>query len=193
MKLYHGTNFSSAERIAAQGIDLSFSQNYLDFGKGFYTTPSREHAVKMAVRKTFNYNRKNRKKEFASILQFDYEEDRENCNIKVFNMHSEEWMRFVLANRMTDRMLEIYSELNHNKDQRYDIVKGEIADGKITFIADRIRKGSEAFENVVMDDLLRDDKRKYGYQISFHTPNALKCIQYQKMKIIKGSYERRLV
>ena len=39
MKLYHGTDFTSAYAIASNGVDLSYSKNFSDFGKGFYTTP----------------------------------------------------------------------------------------------------------------------------------------------------------
>ena len=32
MKLYHGTNYSSAINIVNHGIDLKYSKPYLDFG-----------------------------------------------------------------------------------------------------------------------------------------------------------------
>lgn len=38
IKLYHGTNESSALSIVNDGIDLSKSKKYLDFGPGFYMT-----------------------------------------------------------------------------------------------------------------------------------------------------------
>lgn len=50
MKLYHGTNYSSAINIVNHGIDLKYSRPYLDFGPGFYTTPSYNHAALTAVR-----------------------------------------------------------------------------------------------------------------------------------------------
>lgn len=50
MKLYHGTNRSSAENIFKYGIDLKYSKPYLDFGAGFYTTPSYDHAAITAIR-----------------------------------------------------------------------------------------------------------------------------------------------
>lgn len=33
MKLYHGTNYSSAINIVNHGIDLKYSKPYLDFGR----------------------------------------------------------------------------------------------------------------------------------------------------------------
>lgn len=35
MKLYHGTNYSSAINIVNHGIDLKYSKPYLDFGPVF--------------------------------------------------------------------------------------------------------------------------------------------------------------
>ena len=45
MILYHGTNKE------IQKADVSFSKNYLDFGKGFYLTTYKEQAEKWALRK----------------------------------------------------------------------------------------------------------------------------------------------
>lgn len=58
MKLYHGTNYSSAINIVNNGIDLKYSKPYLDFGAGFYTTPSYDHAAITAMRVTKKYNGK---------------------------------------------------------------------------------------------------------------------------------------
>lgn len=52
MKLYHGTNCSSAINIITNGIDLKYSKPYLDFGAGFYATPNYDHAVISALRAT---------------------------------------------------------------------------------------------------------------------------------------------
>ena len=45
MILYHGTNMD------IETIDLSLSLNHKDFGKGFYLTPERETACRMATKK----------------------------------------------------------------------------------------------------------------------------------------------
>ena len=49
MKLYHGTNYSSAIDIVNNGICLKYSKLFLDFGAGFYTTPSYDHAAIAAI------------------------------------------------------------------------------------------------------------------------------------------------
>lgn len=50
MKVYHGTSLRSAIDIHNKGIDLSKSNEYLDFGRGFYVTPDIEMAKNMAYR-----------------------------------------------------------------------------------------------------------------------------------------------
>lgn len=45
MKLYHGTNAD------IENIDLSRVLRYKDFGRGFYATPDRINAVRMAQKK----------------------------------------------------------------------------------------------------------------------------------------------
>ena len=49
MKLYHGTNHSSAVSICSNGIDLRYSKPYLDFGQGFYLTDIEEQAQNMPI------------------------------------------------------------------------------------------------------------------------------------------------
>ena len=72
MKLYHGTNYSSAINIVNHGINLKYSKPYLDFGPGFYTTPSYDHAALAAIRTTQKYNAKNNKNEEPYIVEVDY-------------------------------------------------------------------------------------------------------------------------
>ena len=72
MKLYHGTNYSSAINIVDNGIDLKYSKPYLDFGAGFYTTPSYEHAATAAIRATQKYNAKYGTSEEPYIVAVDY-------------------------------------------------------------------------------------------------------------------------
>lgn len=72
MKLYHGTNYSSAINIMTNGIDLKYSKKYLDFGVGFYTTPNYDHAAISAIRATDKFNRKYRKDEKPYIVIMDF-------------------------------------------------------------------------------------------------------------------------
>jgi hypothetical protein len=47
-RYYHGTTTQSAENIRNNGINLEAGRENLDFGKGFYTTQSRQHAIERA-------------------------------------------------------------------------------------------------------------------------------------------------
>lgn len=60
--LYHGTIDIYANDIMTNGIKLNKSKSFLDFGPGFYTTPSYEFAKNTAKlrAKRYNYFRKNR-------------------------------------------------------------------------------------------------------------------------------------
>lgn len=55
IKVYHGTNLSSAFDIWLHGIDLSKSLPNLDFGKGFYVTDDKRKAIERAFKKTNVY------------------------------------------------------------------------------------------------------------------------------------------
>ena len=112
MKLYHGTNYSSAVSICSNGIDLRYSKPYLDFGPGFYATPSYHHAALTAVRRTDKINQWNRRKqkdykfEEPYIVQFEYIPLPElELKLIAFPRHGAEWGAFVLNNRLTSEIL----------------------------------------------------------------------------------------
>ena len=48
MEVYHGTILNFALNIEENGIDLTKSNEYLDFGRGFYVTPDKKMAENMA-------------------------------------------------------------------------------------------------------------------------------------------------
>lgn len=187
MKLYHGTNFNSAIDICMYGVDLSKSQKYLDFGVGFYTTPSYEHAAITAIRKTKTYNYYNRTNEEPYVVEVccDFSINRELIRIKQFPTHSKEWSEFVLNNRLFDEVLDKFKLTNHNRNATYDIVYGEIADGKIINIAYKINNGTLLPSEVNCQQLLKDGS-VYGYQYSFHTELSKACIVDLKCDTIKS-------
>ena len=51
MKLYHGTISSGAENIIKNGINFKRGKSKVDFGQGFYTTPSFSFAKNTAINK----------------------------------------------------------------------------------------------------------------------------------------------
>ena len=99
MEVYHGTILSSALDIKTNGIDLSKSKKYLDFGKGFYVTPDYKMAENMARRVAMRYLR-NAGIQMPAVITFEYSEN-SDLSIKKFEDEDIEWAKFVLRNRVT--------------------------------------------------------------------------------------------
>lgn len=133
----------------------------LDFGKGFYTTTSREQAENWIRIKT---RRENLAEGVLSIYEIpdDYQEKRE-LQIKVFEGASDEWLQFILNNRLKKSYVH-----------SYDIVSGPVAD-------DRVYACLNAFENKFMTfEAAIHELRTYKLadQISFHTYKGLRLIKF---------------
>ena len=185
MKLYHGTNATSAYSIFSDGIDLSKSMLYLDFGKGFYTTDDKDKAIKRARKKIFDYNKRKKTLEKPCLVETTIDEICiPGLNVKCFSKADEEWCEFVTNNRFSEEFLNEKGITNHNKDNRYDIVCGEIADGKITEIVSEIKAGKYDISEADYSKYYMDSGESYGYQVSFHTENALKYIRNIEYSIL---------
>ena len=90
MILYHGTNAD------IDAIDLNRGLRHKDFGKGFYLTPDRNTAVRMAQKKTRLFG--------GTVTLITYEMDdtalRSDLKVKIFPEKAcVEWLIFVDANR----------------------------------------------------------------------------------------------
>lgn len=176
MRLYHGTNYSSAINIMTNGIDLKYSKKYLDFGIGFYTTPNYDHAAISAIRATDKFNRKYKKNENPYIVTINFSLRNElGLSVGQYVRHSERWGQFVLNNRLSKEILEEYNIKEHNQDGRYDICYGEIADGSIANIAYQVNLGNISPKDVDYRRFLKD-KGVYPQQYSFHSTKAFSCI-----------------
>lgn len=193
VKLYHGTNQSSAIKICNSGIDLRYSQKYLDFGPGFYATPSYEHAAITALRKTDKLNKRFHTTEEPYIVQFEYLPNKELAYL-TFPRHSEKWGQFVLNNRLTETLLSAHNIIYHNQDAQYDICIGEIADGSIVNIAYRVNTGKLSLDAVSYTKFLKENGNVFPLQYSFHTERAISCIKNISCDIIynKEKYLRMI-
>ena len=112
MILYHGTN------VDFEKIDLLKSKPNKDFGQGFYLSPLYEQAQAMAEVKVeqLEYG-------YPIVLQYEVnEDDMKELRILEFDSYSEEWAKFILANRNNKS-----NEVVHD----YDIVIGPIADDRV--------------------------------------------------------------
>ena len=70
VELWHGCLDEDAKNIAANGVDLAHSRNDIDFGRGFYTTTSRDQAADRANRKYANLLLRQRALLRPAVLRF---------------------------------------------------------------------------------------------------------------------------
>lgn len=186
IKTYHGTNLSSAFDIWLHGIDFNKSLPNLDFGKGFYVTDSKEKAIERAFKKTNDYNRRYKCNEDPYLVEVSIDDDIWNkINSKFFYPREKDWFYFVINNRLELSYLDKNNIYNHNKDNKYDMVYGEIADGKIADIANAIKNRELDYKDLNFSDILPKYGTFYGSQYSFHTKKSLSCIQNISCAIIK--------
>jgi hypothetical protein len=154
MILYHGTNTD------INSIDLTKGLRYKDFGKGFYLTPDRTTAVRMAQKKARLFGGA------PTLITYELEELalQSYLNVKIFpEKATTEWFLFVDANRDKKN-----SELIHN----YDIVVGPIADDGVVLQLTNYHEGIYSPEQAAK--LLQD---KYlDQQYYFGTERSLKYL-----------------
>ena len=151
MILYHGTN----EDIKA--IDLTKGLRYKDFGKGFYLTPNRETACRMAQKRARLFGGA------ATLITYELNDSalQSDLKVKVFpEKASVEWLLFVDANRDRKSQQPVHD---------YDIVVGPIADDGVVLQLTNYREGIYSPEEAVR--LLQD--RYLDQQCYFGTEKAL--------------------
>ncbi len=151
MILYHGTN----EDI--ETIDLTKGLRHKDFGKGFYVTPDKATAIRMAKKKARLFGGT------ATLITYEMDDTvfRSDLKIKVFPEKAcVEWLLFVDANR--DRK-------NETPIHDFDIVIGPIANDGVVLQLTNYREGIYSPEEVAR--LLQD--RYLDQQYYFGTERAL--------------------
>lgn len=107
MILYHGS-YTKVDKP-----DLIHSRENVDFGRGFYTTPIREQAVKWCGK----FIRRG-KKGIISFYDFD-ENELNNLKVLRFDTYSEKWLDFILSCR------------RGNDTSDYDVVVGGVANDRV--------------------------------------------------------------
>jgi hypothetical protein len=151
MILYHGTNAD------IEKIDLERGLRHKDFGKGFYLTPDKNTAIRMAQKKARLFGGT------PTLITYELAEDalKSDLSVKVFpEQASVEWFLFVDANRDKIKASAIHS---------YDIVVGPIADDGVVLQLTNYREGIYSPEQAAK--LLQD---KYlDQQYYFGTERAL--------------------
>ena len=118
MLIFHGTT----EIIKTP--DISYSKNYLDFGKGFYLTTFENQAQKWALRKAIRQNKK------AIVNVYKLKDNLDNYKVLNFEKEDEKWLDFVCACRKGEDI-----------NQDYDIIIGNVADDDVFKTVDMYFRG----------------------------------------------------
>jgi hypothetical protein len=145
MILYHGSY------VAVAKPDIAFSRDNVDFGKGFYTTPIQEQAVRWSER-----FKRRRGHSVLSLYELDEIGVRRVASILEFGTYSKEWLDFIFASRCGESI------------GNWDIVIGGVANDKVF---DTI----EAFLNGFYNKEQAIEKLKYS------EPNIQYCFKNQRI------------
>lgn len=163
MRLYHGSN------IAIDNINLAMCRPYKDFGQGFYLTDIEKQAEKMAIRVARIYG----EMPIVNIYEIDDDfKDFKDLKIKDFGIQTtEEWARFVMNNR--SRVFTDIKNVLCNKDNKYDIVIGPVADDNMALMFRQYENEIIDFETLVKGMIYKETSSQY----SFHTEKSVKLLR----------------
>ena len=151
MILYHGTNAD------IESIDLTKGLRFKDFGNGFYLTPNRETACRMAQKRARLFGGT------ATLITYELDDSalQSDLKVRVFpEKASVEWLLFVDANRDRKSQQPVHD---------YDIVVGPIAVDGVVLQLTNYREGIYSPEEAAR--LLQD--RYLDQQYYFGTERAL--------------------
>jgi hypothetical protein len=162
MKLYHGSNAD------IETIDLNKGLRYKDFGKGFYVTPDRSTAIRMAQKKARLFGGT------ATLITYEFNEAALSSDLKVKRFPEKatvEWLMFVYDNRDRKNTTPIHD---------YDIVVGPIANDGVVLQLTNYREGIYTPEQVAK--LLQD--RYLDQQYYFGTERALQFLHKINVEVL---------
>ena len=141
--LYHGSN------VSIDVPDLAHSKPFKDFGSGFYLSADEKQTWDMAFQKV-NQTQTGK----ATVSEFLFDDSvmlSDELKVLVFDDYSEDWARFVLANRSRKTQQPVHD---------YDIVYGPIADDGVTYQLRRYEGGVISLSRLV-------EELKYAQGITF--------------------------
>ena len=162
MILYHGTN----EDI--ESIDLTKGLRHKDFGKGFYVTPEKATAVRMAKKKARLFGGT------ATLITYEMDETAFQSDLKIKVVPEKacvEWLLFVDANRDRNAIAPIHD---------YDIVIGPIADDGVVLQLTNFREGIYSPDQAA--EQLQD--RYLDQQYYFGTEKALRFLHKTNVETV---------
>ena len=157
MRLYHGSN------MAITDIDLSRCRPNKDFGLGFYLSPDKTAAEKMAHRTVKRFGGS------PYVMTYDFNDaDLERFTLRRFEKPSVEWAMFVMANRRG-----VIDAQEHNLDNKFDVVVGPIANDDLALLFRQFSRGL-----LTVEMLMREMQYKeLTVQYSFHTQQVVSLLK----------------
>lgn len=156
MILYHGSYLEISKP------ELKFSRENVDFGRGFYTTPIYEQAVKWCGK--FKRRGKNG---IVSRYQFDME-NKEKWRVLEFETYSEEWLDFILNCRSGKDITD------------YDVVIGGVAN-------DKVFNTIELFFDGLIDKKEAINRLRYekpNLQICFRSEKVIEALKFEGSELV---------
>jgi hypothetical protein len=156
MQVFHGSD------IRIENIDLSKSEYFKDFGRGFYVTNIREQAYLRAldVAKRHNSNK-------PVVTEYNYMEAYPitvGMKVKKFEDVSKEWVEFIILNRNR--------QISHPA-HTFDIVEGPIANDKMVVQIRLYEQGKIPIDKLIEKLTYRDPT----HQICFCTLASLYALE----------------
>ena len=157
MRLYHGSN------MAITDIDLSRCRPNKDFGLGFYLSPDKTAAEKMAHRTVKRFGGS------PYVMTYDFNDaDLERFTLRRFEKPTVEWAMFVMANRRG-----VIDAQEHNLDNKFDVVVGPIANDDLALLFRQFSRGLLTVE-MLMHEM---QYKELTVQYSFHTRQAVSLLK----------------
>ena len=158
MRIYHGSY------IEVQKPDVTLSRNNVDFGKGFYTTPIKDQAIKWAKR-----FKKGKGRSIISIYEMDENKIWKDFFVKEFSEYSDEWLDYILACRKGEDA------------EKFDVVIGGVANDKVFDTIELFFDG--LIEKSVAIERLRYEKP--NLQICFCLQAAIdECVTFVESEVL---------
>ena len=167
MILFHGSN------TEISNIDLSRCGKYKDFGRGFYVTSLKKQAINWARVIT-----KRLKTDKAILNKYEFDNNLDDLNCKIFLEPNEEWATFVINNRNKD--FTNHNEKLSNHDNKYDLVHGLVANDDISAVLETFLLGVLPISQLPQALIYKELNDQY----SFHTPKALLHIKFLGSEVV---------
>ncbi len=153
MTLYHGTD------CLFEKIELGKSDNYRDFGKGFYTTTISAQAESWARSKKL---RNGSKHGYVYVYELEIPD---GFRVKKFDGLTVEWLEMIKENRSC-------GGIRHD----FDILIGPVANDDTRVTVSRYMSGIYTAEEAIR----RLEFARVNDQVTFHTDRAVKALQFMR-------------